>query len=101
MNLPGPQPREFARSKAVDLCERNYDNSFVRSLPGDPVLTNVPRQVLNACYTRVDPTPVASPRLLAWADSVGEMLGISPPGSAEGAEVQVLGGNRILPGMQP
>ena len=40
-----------------------FQNSFVRELPADPVLDNVPRQVANASYTRVDPTPVAAPRL--------------------------------------
>src|SRR5205814_9900556 len=55
----------------------------------------------NACYTRVDPTPVTSPQLLAWADAVGEMLGASPPDSSTGPVAEVLGGNRVLPGMQP
>ena len=45
---------------------------FVRDLPADPVLDNVPRQVSNAAYTRVEPTPVAAPRLLAWSDELGE-----------------------------
>jgi uncharacterized protein YdiU (UPF0061 family) len=92
-----PRPR----SGPVDLCDLAFDNSFVRDLPGDPVLTNVPRQVSNACYTRVDPTPVASPGLLAWADDVGELLGIARPDEAVGPVADVLGGNRILPGMQP
>jgi uncharacterized protein YdiU (UPF0061 family) len=89
------------RAARVDLCDLRFDNSFVRELPGDPELGNVPRAVRNACYTRVDPTPVASPRLLAWADPLGEMLGIARPGSPAGPAVDVLGGNRVLPGMQP
>jgi len=89
------------RAALIDLCDLRFDNSFVRELPGDPELGNVPRAVRNACYTRVDPTPVASPRLLAWADPLGEMLGIARPGSPAGPAVDVLGGNRVLPGMQP
>ena len=85
----------------ADLCDVQFDNSFVRELPGDTVTHNVPRAVRNACYTRVDPTPVRAPRLLAWADPVGEMLGISRPASPVGPAVEVLGGNRVLPGMQP
>ncbi|SOD41774.1 protein adenylyltransferase SelO [Nitrosovibrio sp. Nv4] len=84
-----------------DLGNVQFDNSFVRELPGDPVAQNVPRAVRNACYTRVEPTPVRAPRLLAWADPVGEMLGISRPTSPVGPAVEVLGGNRVLPGMQP
>lgn len=89
------------RAALVDLCDLRFDNSFVRELPGDPELRNVPRAVRNACYTRVDPTPVPSPQLLAWADPVGEMLGISRPDSRTGPVAEVLGGNRVLPGMQP
>src|SRR5687768_14658870 len=84
-----------------DLSNVQFDNSFVRELPGDSSTQNVPRAVRNACYTLVDPTPVRGPRLLAWADPVGEMLGISRPASPVGPAVEVLGGNRVLNGMQP
>ena len=85
----------------VDLADLRFDATFVAELPGDPVLTNVPRPVKNACYTRVEPTPVKAPQLLGWTEAVGEMLGISRPASATGTAAQVLGGNRVLPGMQP
>src|SRR6185369_12916479 len=85
----------------VDLCDLSFDNTFVRGLPADPLLHNVPRQVRGACYTRVDPTPAGSPTLLAWSDSVGRMLGASSPRSCTGPVAEVLGGNRVLPGMQP
>ena len=81
---------------ALALEKLSFENSFVRDLPADPVLTNVPRPVSNACYTRVEPTPVAAPRLLAWSPELGEYLGILRPDSPE-----VLAGNRVLPGMQP
>ena len=83
---------------AADLRDLAFENSFVRELPADAVLTNVPRQVAGAAFTRVSPTPVAEPRLLAWSDDVAERLGIGRP-SAEA--VQVLAGNLVLPGMQP
>src|SRR5262245_17371150 len=84
----------------MTLAGLRFENTFVRDLPADPVLTNVPRQVSNASYTRVDPTPVAEPRLLAWSEAMGKTLGIGRPGS-KGEVVEVLGGNRVLPGMQP
>jgi len=74
----------------------NFEASFVAELPADPVLANVPRQVSNASYTRVEPTPVAAPRLLGWSQRLGEYLGIDQPFAAD-----VLAGNRVLPGMQP
>jgi len=78
-----------------------FDNAFVANLPADPVPVNRPRQVKDACYTRVDPTPVSAPRLLAWSDETGEMLGLARPAAADGLAAEVLGGNRLLPGMQP
>src|SRR5438067_2219775 len=86
------------RVALVDLTALRFENTLVESQPADPVLVNVPRQVANACYTRVEPTPVAAPRLLAWSDRLGEYLGLARPGAEA---VQVLGGNRVLPGMQP
>jgi len=78
-----------------------FENTFVAALPADPMPVNRPRQVQNACYTRVDPTPVSAPRLLAWSDETGELLGTTRPASADGLAAEVLGGNRVLPGMQP
>jgi len=85
----------------TDLCDLTFDNSTVRALPADPLLLNEPRPVLQACYTRVDPTPVRSPQLLGWVEDVGKLLGVSPPDSPDGRAAQVLGGNLVLPGMQP
>jgi len=78
-----------------------FEDRFVAKLPADPVLVNRPRQVWNACYTRVEPTPVAAPRLLAWSEEAGDMLGIRRPPADDGLAAEVLGGNRVLPGMQP
>src|SRR5437764_3645638 len=82
----------------IDLAGARFENTFVRELPGDPVLINMPRQVANACYTRVAPTPVAAPRLLAWSDALGEFLGLSRPSAPA---VAALAGNRVLAGMEP
>ncbi len=84
-----------------DLCDITFDNSFVRELPADPSLANSPRQVRDACYTRVEPTPVRTPQILAWSDAVGETLGIAAPDSLSGPVAQVLGGSRVLDGMAP
>src|SRR6185295_16824868 len=83
----------------VDLTHVAFDASFVRELQPDPVLDNRSRQVPNASYTRVDPTPVATPKLLGWSRALGEYLGIEKPSG--GAAVEALAGNRVLPGMQP
>ena len=86
------------RPAKVDLTGATFENTFVRDLPADPVTVNVPRQVANACYTRVEPTPVAAPQLLAWSEPLAELLGLARPGAEA---VEALVGNRVLPGMQP
>jgi serine/tyrosine/threonine adenylyltransferase len=90
--LPKRKPAPRALHEAV------FENSFVRELPPDAVRDNVPRQAPGASYTRVEPAPVAAPRLLAWSDDLADFLGLAPPAEMD---VQILAGNRILPGMQP
>ncbi len=96
MNRPHPK----LGAAPVDLTALEFENSFVSALPADADERNFPRQVANASYTRVEPTPVAAPRLLGWSDDVGKLLGISRP-AATGPAAEVLGGSRVLPGMQP
>jgi uncharacterized protein YdiU (UPF0061 family) len=91
-------PKQRLPAPFADLV---FDNSFVRNLPADPVLANVPRPVSNAAYTRVEPTPVAAPRLLAWSDELAEYLGIARSEKVNRLVAEVLGGNKTLPGMQP
>lgn len=89
------------RAALIDLLDARFDNSFVRELPGDPSSDNVPRQVRGACYTKVDPTPVAAPVLFGWSDAAGGMLGIARPDLGAGPVAEVLAGSRVLRGMQP
>ncbi|MEP6899192.1 MAG: protein adenylyltransferase SelO [Rhodanobacter sp.] len=78
-----------------------FDNAFVRGLPGDPEQGARLRQVEGAFYSRVDPTPVAAPRLLAHSAEMAATLGISESDVATPAFAQLFGGNALLDGMQP
>lgn len=78
-----------------------FDDLFVRSLPGDPSKTPGSRQVHGAAWSDAPPTPVRSPRLLAWSEEAGALLGASPPTDPAGPVALALGGNLILPGMRP
>ena len=81
--------------------ELHFDNSFVRELPADPVSENRPRPVRGACFTRVAPTRVSAPRLLAYAREVLALLDL-PPAVTEGAAfAEVFGGSRVLSSMDP
>ncbi len=85
----------------ADLSELEFTGRFVREMPGDPDTRNVTREVREASWTRVEPTPVGAPRLLAWSDELGEWLGIARPDTPDGPAVQVLAGNRLASGMVP
>ncbi len=78
-----------------------FDNTFVRELPADPETGPRLRQVHGALYSRVDPTPVAAPRLVAHSREVASLLGIDAATVASPAFAQVFGGNALLEGMQP
>jgi len=79
----------------------NFDNRFVRELPGDPDTGRHVRQVQGACYSRVEPTPVRAPQLLAWSPEVAELLGIEASDVQGQHFADVFCGNALLPGMEP
>ncbi|MEO8040230.1 MAG: protein adenylyltransferase SelO [Betaproteobacteria bacterium] len=78
-----------------------FDNTFVRELPGDADASSRRRQVHGACYSRVAPTPVRAPRLLAWSPEVAALLDLAPELVRSPEFAEVFAGNRILPGMEP
>lgn len=49
------------KTKLSNLNNLVFDNCFTRELPADKEIINNRRQVLNACYSRVLPTPVVKP----------------------------------------
>jgi uncharacterized protein YdiU (UPF0061 family) len=78
----------------------SFDNRALRELPVDPSPENRTRQVYGACFSRVMPTPVRSPRTVAVARDVAELLGLSPSFVDSPEFAQVFAGNRLLPGME-
>ena len=78
-----------------------FDNQFVRDLPGDPEQGLRQRQVQGALFSQVQPTPVAAPRLLAHSREVAALLGITEQDIASARFAEVFGGNALLDGMQP
>jgi len=79
----------------------NFDNRFTRELPADTTAENFVRTIKGACFSRVQPTPVAAPRLVAYSREVAELLDIARRAWTDNAITDVLAGNRLLPGMDP
>jgi uncharacterized protein YdiU (UPF0061 family) len=77
-----------------------FDNRYLRELPADPIEGSAVRQVEGAAYSRVSPTPVRAPCLLAHAREVAEMLGLAGEDLASPAWTAVLAGNALWPGME-
>lgn len=82
----------------MQLSSRRFGTDFVDSLPADPEAQNFTRQVTGAAYSLVIPSPVAAPRLLGWSESLAAQFSLP---RAAGADVELLGGNLVLPGMKP
>ena len=78
-----------------------FDNRFTRELPADPEIGNARRQVSRACYSRVQPTKVAQPQLVAYAWEVAEELGLSRAFCESDDFPHIFSGNRVLDGMDP
>lgn len=78
-----------------------FDNAFIRELPGDPETGPGIRQVPGALWSRVDPSPVAAPRLVAYSREMAALLGFSDEEVASPEFARVFGGNALSDGMQP
>ena len=78
-----------------------FDNRFTRELPADPEARNSSRQVRGACYSRVLPTKVANPELVACSREVAELLDLPRELVESDKFAQIFSGNEQLPGMDP
>jgi serine/tyrosine/threonine adenylyltransferase len=92
---------QSAMAPPGSLATLQFDNRFTDRLPPDPDPTNQRRQVPGACYSRVKPTPVKAPQLVAVSREVADLLDLSMETCQSDEFVQVFSGNRLLPGMQP
>ncbi len=78
-----------------------FDNRFVRELPADPSTEPGRRQVHGALYSRVQPTPVAAPRLVAWSRECADLLGLAEEDVTSPAFAEAMAGNALVPGSEP
>ncbi len=79
----------------------NFDNKYTRDLPADPENTNETRQVINSCYSRVQPVKTGGPELVAYSREMAEEIGLSYEQCESEDFAQVFSGNKVLSGMDP
>ena len=68
-------------------------NRFVSETPGDSEIGGFSRQVPQACWSRVQPSPSSSPTLQLWSTQMGQRLGV------ERGDAELLGGGKPVKGM--
>ncbi len=83
------------------MPDLTFDNRFLAELPGDPDPSPRTRQVLGAAWSRVQPTPVAAPTLLAHSPEVASAIGLTAAQIKSADFAQVFAGNALWPGMDP
>ncbi|OUJ74239.1 protein adenylyltransferase SelO [Hymenobacter crusticola] len=84
----------------VSIEQADFHNSFVDELHGEASMDKSPRQVPGYHYSRVEPTAVRAPRLLAWSDDLAAYLGVVRP-PERGPAVAILAGSQLNPSMKP
>ena len=86
---------------AKNLDQLCFDNRFTRELPADPLLTNSRRQGHEACFSRVSPTPVEAPQLIAWSEELARDLELDQQALLSNRFRDIVSGNWLLEGMDP
>ncbi|WNG44045.1 YdiU family protein [Archangium minus] len=79
----------------------HFTSQFIDSTPGDPLADRRSRQVHGALWSKVQPTPVSAPRLVAFSPEVVRLLGLDEAALQSPEWVKVLAGNALWPGMVP
>ncbi len=91
--MKNPTPSDSA-VKPQSLEKLQLIQNFTSSLTGERGTTAPSRQVSNAMWSEVAPTPPRQPRLIAWVPEMAELLGMDIATNPEAAA-------RIFTGAQP
>ena len=78
-----------------------FDNRFSDRLPADPAEGSSLRQVHGAAFSRVRPTPVSDPSVVATSPEMMALLGLSPDDEFEPWFAEAFSGNALVTGMDP
>lgn len=78
-----------------------FDNLVLRRLPIDPVERNYVRTVNAACFSKVMPTPVVNPILVAHSSSAMALIDLPEEELVRKEFVEYFSGNKLLPGSEP
>jgi len=88
-------------TKLYSLSSLQFDNRFIRELPADSDSDNIRRQVLQACFSFVQPAKVPAPQLISYSKEVAQLLDISEQDCQSDIFLNAFVGNQLLDGMKP
>ena len=77
------------------LSDLKWLKRFLSETPGDKEMGGGSRQVPNACWSRVSPTPSPNPSLRLWSTEIAKELGLTR------GDGDILGGGKPVEGMDP
>ncbi|MCH2107796.1 MAG: YdiU family protein [Polyangiaceae bacterium] len=78
-----------------------FQRRFTQELPADPSKETGTRQVLDACFSFVEPTAVAAPRLLAYSPKLAREIGLTSSAMEDPVAADVLSGSALTSEMRP
>ena len=87
--------------KMTTLETLEFDNLALRRLPIDTEERNYVRTVSGACFSRVMPTPVDNPVIVAFSPSAMSLLDLPENELNRKEFVEYFSGNKLLPGSEP
>lgn len=77
----------------------NFD--FINELPSDPKSDNEQRQVLQSCYSFVNPKQPINPKLISYSRLLSDQLGISDKDLTSEEFLNIFSGNSLYKGSTP
>ena len=83
------------------LDDLKFDNSFVNTLPADPIEDNYCRQVSNASFSNVKPKLSSAPKLISFSAEMAEALNLHESVCSTKTFTEVFSGNKVLSEMHP
>ncbi|MCF2873715.1 MULTISPECIES: protein adenylyltransferase SelO [unclassified Tenacibaculum] len=79
---------------------KNHD-TFNTELPADKILENSRRQVLDACFSYVEPKKTAKPQLLHVSEEMLEAIGLTSEDASSNKFLNIFTGNEVIENTHP
>ncbi len=79
----------------------NLNDTFNLELPADSITENYVRQVPNAAFSFVNPTPTSKPSLVHYSPQMLEVIGLSETDAQSESFLNVFSGKEIYPNTKP